>query len=157
MQSLGNSLTQSLSEELRIAAVLLDLLKQEQSILINANVDELTRLTEEKAKIVVRMSELAQSRHRVLGSAGFDASEAGMQKWVEDNTGAAVGKSWMELLDLASEAKELNRINGLLISQHLGRNQAALNILHGAPQGGAMYGPDGQSAAKPGGRKLVVG
>jgi flagella synthesis protein FlgN len=157
MQSLGNSLAQSLGEELRAAATLLDLLKQEQSHLINANVDELAKLTEEKTKIVVRMGELAQNRHRALAGAGFDASETGMQKWVDSGTSPAAGKSWKELLELAREAKELNRVNGLLIGQHLGRNQAALNILHGAPQGGAMYGPNGQSATQPNKRKLVVG
>lgn len=157
MQPLGNSLAQSLGEELRIAATLLDLLKQEQSLLINANVDELAKLTEEKTKIVVRMGELAQSRHRALSGAGFEASEAGMQKWAEGNASLAAGKSWKELLEIAREAKELNRVNGLLIGQHMGRNQAALNILHGAPQGGAMYGPNGQASTQPNKRKLVVG
>lgn len=158
MQSLGNSLAQSLGEEIRAATDLLDLLKQEQSFLINASVDELAKLAEEKSKIVVRMSELAQSRHRALSSAGFEANEAGMQKWIDGSAGEdAAGKTWKDLLDLAREAKELNRVNGLLIGQHMGRNQAALNILHGAPQGGAMYGPNGQSATQPSKRKLVVG
>ncbi|HYD61022.1 MAG TPA: flagellar protein FlgN [Noviherbaspirillum sp.] len=157
MQSLGNSLAQSLGEELRAAAALLEVLKQEQSHLINADVDELAKLTEEKTKIVVRMGELAQNRHHALAGAGFDASETGMQKWVDGGSNPAAGKSWKELLELAREAKELNRVNGLLIGQHMGRNQAALNILHGTPQGGAMYGPNGQSATQPNKRKLVVG
>ncbi len=157
MQSLGNSLAQNLGEELHAATALLEVLKQEQSHLINANVDELAKLTEEKTKIVARMSELAQSRHRALAGAGFDASESGMQKWVDGGSNSAAGKTWKDLLELAREAKELNRVNGLLIGQHLGRNQAALNILHGAPQGGAMYGPNGQSATQPNKRKLVVG
>ncbi|HZW20283.1 flagellar protein FlgN [Noviherbaspirillum sp.] len=158
MQSIGNTLAQSLGEEVRAAAALRDLLKQEQDVLINANMDELARLAEEKTKFVVRMTELAQNRHRALASAGFDGSEAGMQKWVDAGAAqSAAGKSWTELLDIAREAKELNRVNGLLIGQHMGRNQAALNILNGAPQGGAMYGPNGQSANTANKRKLVVG
>ncbi|WP_088709647.1 flagella synthesis protein FlgN, partial [Noviherbaspirillum denitrificans] len=147
MQNLGHNLAQNLGEEIGAANSLLALLKQEQESLINADVDALPKLTEEKTKIVVRMNELAQIRHKALGSAGFDANETGMQKWVDSAAGSSVaGKSWKELLDLARQAKELNRVNGLLIGQHLGRTQAALNILHGAPQGGAMYGPNGQSA-----------
>jgi flagellar biosynthesis protein FlgN len=158
MQALGNNLAQSLGEELGAANALLQLLKQEQAHLIDANVDELAKITEEKAKIVARMTELAQNRHRTLAAAGFEASEAGMQKWAKSRTALpAASKSWNELLGIAKEAKELNRINGMLIGQHAARNQIALNILQGNPQGGTMYGPDGQSTSKSSSRKLVVG
>ncbi|RZI42108.1 flagellar protein FlgN [Herbaspirillum sp. HC18] len=158
MQSLGSSLAQSLGEELRAAASLLDVLRQEQSCLIEANVDELAKLTPEKTKIVVRMSELAQNRYRALANAGFDANDTGMEKWASSTAAqTAAVKSWKELLDFAREAKELNRVNGMLISKHMSRNQAALNILQGAPQGGTMYGPNGQSTTQASSRKLVVG
>jgi flagellar biosynthesis protein FlgN len=158
MQALGNSLAQSLGDELVAANALLQLLKQEQAQLINANVDELDKVTEEKTKIVARMTELAQNRHRALAAAGFEASEAGMQTWTKSPTALpAAGKSWNELLGIAQQAKELNRVNGLLIGQHMARNQKALNTLQGSPQGGTMYGPNGQSTSQPSSRKLVVG
>ena len=158
MQALGNSLAQSLGEELRAANTLLQLLKQEQAQLIDANVDELAKVTEEKAQVVARMNELAQNRHRALAAAGFEASEAGMQKWAKSPAALpAASKSWNELLGIAQQAKELNRLNGMLIGQHVARNQTALNILQGSPQGGTMYGPDGQSTSKTGSRRLVVG
>lgn len=158
MHALGNSLAQSLGEELMAANTLLQLLRQEQEHLIDANVDELAKVTEEKVKIVARMSELAQNRHRALATAGFESSEAGMQKWTKSRSALpAATKSWNELLDIAKQAKELNRINGLLLGQHAARNQTALNILQGSPQGGTMYGPDGQSTSQPSSRKLVIG
>ncbi|HYC42164.1 MAG TPA: flagellar protein FlgN [Noviherbaspirillum sp.] len=158
MQSLGNTLAQTLAEEVRAAGALLDLLRQEQAHLVDANIDELIKVTEEKTKIVARMGELSLGRHRALAGAGLEASEEGMQKWASSpSTDASAAQSWAALLQLAREAKELNRTNGLLIGRHLSRNQAALNILQGGGEGGNMYGPNGQSASQSGSRRLVIG
>lgn len=158
MQSLGNALAQALAEEVRAAGALLDLLRQEQAHLVDANIDELIKITEEKTKIVARMGELSLGRHRSLTSAGFEGSEEGMEKWANSpSADPSAARSWKALLEIAREAKELNRTNGLLIGRHLSRNQAALNILHGSGEGGNMYGPTGQSATQSGSRRLVIG
>ena len=158
MQSLGNTLAQTLVEEVRAAGTLLELLRQEQAHLIDANIDEMIKVTEEKTKIVARMGELSLSRHRALAGAGLEASEEGMQKWAGSaSADPTAAQSWNALLDLARAAKELNRTNGLLIGRHLARNQAAMNILQGSSQGGNMYGPNGQSSTQSGSRRLVIG
>lgn len=149
---------ESLGEEIGAGNALLQLLKQEQEHLVNADIEGLTRVTEEKNKAVARMSELAQRRYRILVAAGFAANEAGMQTWLKSPAAApTAGKAWNDLLGLAQQAKELNRTNGLLIGQHMARNQTALNVLQGNQQGSTMYGPDGQSASKSSSRRLVVG
>lgn len=158
MQAFGTSPADSLHEELKATAHLLQVLKQEQAQLVAANIDGLTAQTEEKAKIVARMSELARWRHSALAAAGFAAGEEGMQEWLKSpDATAAIGKSWKELLGLAQIGKELNRTNGLLIGRHMTRNQTALNVLQGSTHGGTFYGPDGQATNKPGGRGLVLG
>ena len=86
-----------------------------------------------------------------------------MQAWLatacaqSDQGTAATRNEWMELLALAQSAKQINRTNGILINTHMMRNQAALNILHGNPQGSNLYGPDGQSSTKTEARGVVVG
>lgn len=157
MQNFGNSPADSLKEEFATGQTLLQLLQQEQELLIQADIDGLTKVTEEKTKAVTRMTELAQRRHRALATAGFEASESGMEAWMKNPAAAAARASWNDLLALARQAKELNRTNGLLIGKHMARNQNALSILQGTPQGGNMYGPDGQSAGKASSRKLVIG
>jgi flagella synthesis protein FlgN len=158
MQNPGNSPADSLGKELDAGKALLSLLQQEQQHLVNADLDGLTRVTEEKTRAVAHMTELAQGRHRMLAVQGFEASEAGMRDWLKTPTAAAAGgKSWTALLELAREAKELNRLNGLLLNQHMARNQGAINVLQGAPAGGGIYGPNGQSTSKASSRKLVVG
>ena len=58
---------------------------------------------------------------------------------------------------MARQAKEINRVNGLLISSHIARNQSALNVLRVQTGSGNFYGPDGQATARGVGRGLVVG
>lgn len=146
----------SLNEELAAGTALLQLLKQEQEHLIQANLEGLTAVTEEKTRTVARMTELALARHRSLGAAGYGADESGMQAWIE-TAAADTGKTWNDLLKLARDAKELNRTNGLLLGQHMSRNQNALNVLQGSQGGGTMYGPTGQTTSSGGSRTLVVG
>lgn len=163
MQSSVSNPAGTLAEELGAARRLHQLLKQEQTQLIAADIDGLTALTEQKATVVARMTELAKSRHRALAAAGFPAEEAGMQAWLHgmpvaaDGSAAEARKSWIELLALAQSAKQLNRTNGILINTHLARNQTALNVLRGTAQGGNFYGPDGQQSMKAAARGLVVG
>jgi flagella synthesis protein FlgN len=138
---------------------LLELLRREQKYLVDADVEELVGLTDEKSRAAAHLSELAKHRHGILAAAGFEPTESGMQAWVESPASTASERdSWKGLRELAQSAKELNRVNGLLISQQIGRNQSALNVLHGAQGGsGSFYGPSGLSTTKIGSRRLVVG
>jgi len=148
----------SLNEEHQAASSLLQILKQEQERLVEADIDGLVQLTEEKARLVTHMTDLAKRRHQTLAAAGFEASEAGMQAWLDASPNStAARQAWKALLSLAESAKELNRLNGMLIGQHMARNQTALNVLQGAAQGGSFYGPDGQATTKPTSRGVIVG
>jgi flagellar biosynthesis protein FlgN len=157
MDNFGTNPAGSLSEENKAARSLLQLLQQEQDRLVAAKIDGLVELTEEKAKIVARMTELANQRHTALASAGFEPKETGMKAWLEKAASKAISKSWTELLSLMRHAKEMNRTNGLLINKHLVRNQIALNVLQGTPQGGSFYGPDGQAKPYASARGLAIG
>src|SRR3990167_8903191 len=149
MDKFGTGPAHSLNEEQQEANRLLQVLKQEQALLIGADIDQLAALTEQKAKIVARMTELASGRHRALGAAGFDAAESGMKAWLARAPApSAIAKSWNELLELARAAKEMNRTNGVLINRQMTRNQDALSVLQGNRQGGNLYGPNGQSRSE---------
>jgi flagella synthesis protein FlgN len=139
MQTSASSPADSLAEEVTAASQLLQVLEQEQGHLVNGDAEGLSRLTGEKANIVARMTDLAKRRHRALGVAGFAANESGMPEWLNSAAATAgANQSWHQLLTIAQQAKEMNRTNGALIAQQIARNQSALNILHGAPQGGAI-------------------
>jgi flagella synthesis protein FlgN len=157
MDSFGTNPAGSLNEEHKAARSLLQLLQQEQDRLVAAKIDGLPELTEEKAKLVARLAELATMRHNALASAGFEPKESGMKAWLEKAASNTIKKSWSDLLSLVRHAKEMNRTNGMLINKHIVRNQLAINVLKGTPQDGNFYGPDGQARAYTSKRGLVIG
>lgn len=147
----------SLQSEQHATRALIELLQSEQDKLIEGSIDGLDALLERKSTLIAQLTVLTKSRHTALADSGFNASEIGMRGWL---TGASRGDAehhWQALLGLGAEAKELNRINGMLIGRHLIRGQTELNILQGKPQHSNFYGPDGQSAGKGLGRGLVIG
>ncbi|MDN4057359.1 flagellar protein FlgN [Massilia sp. YIM B02769] len=134
------------AEHERIAA-LVDMMKQEQQLLMAADADALAELVPHKAALVQELAQLSRQRHATLGGMGFDASEAGMEAWVVSHADAETRGGWSALLASTAEAKELNRVNGLLINRQLAHNQTVLQALR-TPTGAAestLYGAKGQT------------
>lgn len=153
-----HSLVASLREEHQAALGLLAVLRQEQLKLVDADIDGLLVLTAEKTTVVAHMSELASRRHRALSAAGFAASEAGMQAWLDSASALEdCRQDWQDMLSVLESAQELNRTNGLLINKHAARNQQALSVLQSGTQVGNIYGPNGQATMTSIGRRLVIG
>lgn len=147
----------SLPEEQQVMTLLLDLLKQEQSHLVAAEIDSLIEVTAQKSALVGKMAALASVRHRALGAAGFAAQETGMQAWMDASGNSTDVSLWQQVLDLTRAAKELNRINGMLINQRMAHSQGALNALRPNAQGGDVYGPSGHASSPSANRRFVIG
>lgn len=147
----------SLPEEQQVMSLLLDLLKQEQSHLIAADIDSLIEVTAQKSVLVGKMAALASARHRALGAAGFAAQETGMQAWMDASGESTDARLWQQVLDLTRAAKELNRVNGMLINQRMAHAQGALNTLRPNAQGGDVYGPSGHASSPSANRRFVIG
>jgi len=147
----------SLREEHKAMELLLTLMKQEQQHLIAADIDSLTALTAQKTALVQQMAGLASARHGALAAAGFPAREEGMDAWLAASGDATAAPLWTRVLAQTREAKELNRVNGMLINKHMAHAQGALNAMRPAAQSGAIYGPSGQTTASPTSRRLVIG
>lgn len=157
MTSFGNGPATTLPQEQEAILALTALLEQEQEYLIAADIERIATLTAPKAESAAHMATLTNQRHEALAAAGFEASEEGMQAWM-NTPGATAGvrEAWQKLLALATAAKEINRVNGTLINKQMARNQAVLNVLqHGSEQGSPVYGPSG-SGTKSIGRHIVA-
>lgn len=148
----------ALHMELQLAESLLVLLQQEQQGLIDADTRVVMSLLEEKSRLVAGIRPLSNARLQMLGAGGHVATEAGMQAWLATQPQpAALARCWARLRDISLQAREINRINGLLIHRHLIRNQAAIDVLQGNPAHSRVYGPDGQPAQRQPSRSRVVG
>jgi flagella synthesis protein FlgN len=136
----------TLSAEQQLVGALVDMLKQEQQLLVKADADALAALTPQKTKSVQQLAALSVERHRALGAVGFAASESGMEPWLAAKGTPDVRAQWQRLLALSAEAKELNRVNGMLINKQLAHTQTVLSALR--PAGAAdtgVYGSKGQA------------
>lgn len=146
----------SLAHEKAALVRLVEKLRQEQTLLAETSAEGMTDIISEKATIVSEMTTLAGNRHRVLAGIGYADDEAGMQQWMNEHGTDADKDIWADLFELAQDAKELNRVNGILIGKKLSVNQSALTILQGKTGTGSFYGPDGQNSIKSSGRRLGV-
>lgn len=137
-----------LSQEIRSARELMDILQEEQNQLLLSNIDELEPLIAKKATLVAQLGQHARDRHAYLKEAGYEPTQIGMSNWINNcaapEKAAELSNSWNELVEISKSAKEINRLNGLLISSHMRRNQQTLAILHGEnDENTGLYGPDG--------------
>jgi flagella synthesis protein FlgN len=156
----SNSPLSTLRDEKQLISTLLDLLKQEQQILVRADSDGLNTVTPLKSSLITQLAQLAGERHAALGAAGFVPREEGMETWLDASQDADASSLWQDVLALTREAKEMNRVNGMLISKHLAHNQTILNAMRQPAARGpdnAFYGPTGQATGPGPSRRYVVG
>jgi flagella synthesis protein FlgN len=148
----------TLAAEQQLVASLVDMMKQEQQLLVNADADGLAVLMPQKTKAVQSLAALSAERHRALGAAGFAASENGMEPWLAASGAPDARTQWERLLELTAQAKELNRVNGMLINKQLAHTQTVLGALRPeSAAAAAVYGPGGQSLGGGPSKRFVVG
>lgn len=148
-----------LHDEIHAMTTLAALLKTEETALVDGNVSELSRLTQEKSQLIMQLSKLENDRKACLVQHGYSSDAKGMQDYfLKAATELSAEKDWEELLHISEQAKEINRINGVLINRQFNRNQSALNILQQNHPTGAMYGPNGQATnSGASGRGFIAG
>ena len=122
-----------------------------------ADIDRLTALTPRKGEIVNRMGALAAERHAALANAGFEAREAGMENWLCAHGTPDDKALWNTVLSHTREAKELNRLNGMLVNKQLSHTQGALQALRPQSPAGNVYGPTGLTATSTTSRGFLAG
>lgn len=147
----------TLRDEQQLITSILEMMKQEQQLLVSADADGLSTLTPEKLKLAQKAAELSRIRHKALGAAGFPALEAGMEPWLAASGDAAVRADWECLLELARQAKELNRVNGMLVNKQLAQTTGTLNAIRGGSPAGGVYGASGQTLSSGPSRRFVAG
>lgn len=128
-------------------------LGQEQKALTRGEVDVLTAITQRKNELVEQLNRVEQERSAFLRHAGHTGDQEGVSTWLASNkSDIAAAKSWSELLELATEAKRINNLNGRLIAMRLQAANQALGILTEQSHRSGLYGRDGFTTAKTGSR-----
>lgn len=137
---------QTMTAEAVAVQQFVNLLKLEQTSLSNGNIDNLPEFAEQKSKFSVHLSSLAEQRNTALAAQGLATDRAGIEAWCTKHPEEQnARKAWQKILALASEARELNRLNGELIQMRLQYISKALEALQSGNKSLDLYGPDGQS------------
>lgn len=148
-----NTLLLCIQNESDAMTNLVEVLELEQTALTQAPsltlMEEIDAITQRKNQLIANISQLGQLRNNELTRLGFRPSDATMPTWLQDESQK---DCWENLLKHTRKAKELNRVNGLLIAKHLLRNQNTLQVLYKHHGGGgaipSLYDSNGQSSAQ---------
>lgn len=126
------------------------LLRREEALLIATQIDALASLAEEKTALYRSLQRLSDERVVMFARLGAAVNDANIRVVLADLPDAL--GAWQEVVSLAAEARERNRVNGQLITERLQNNQQALSVLLAAAEHPQIYGPDGQSRPTSSGR-----
>jgi flagella synthesis protein FlgN len=145
--------SQLLNSEFAALRDFVKILQQEQQALVAGEIDRLMPFVTEKTRLAASLGEFADQRSRLLDAASLPANKQGMEKWLAQLPATDPSrKIWAALVKLSAEAQALNESNGKVIAMLLQHNQQSLNVLLAAANQASLYGPDGQTKPKGGGR-----
>lgn len=138
----------SLQREIQTVESFIDLLRSEQSALQAGETEALSGLTAAKNALIDELGQLAAERNRQLSRLCGAEDRDGLARWAEAN-GPAAAELRQRLLGLAGEARNLNTLNGKLLTLRLNHTQSALFALHPGNRD-HVYGRDGQPSTRTG-------
>ena len=128
-----------------------ELLRREQAALSKGDAAELPAINQNKTELIETLNRSDADRYRILTQAGYSGDATGMNAWLSSQADD-MNRLWQKILQLAREAKELNRLNGQLIAARLQATDAALSALNVKAKEGSLYGPQGQKGSFTGSR-----
>lgn len=147
------SLLELLAHETKLVGEFIAKLTVEQEALKQGAMESLAAINTRKLELANLLNAAESERNTALVKSGFVGDRGGMLNWLaKHDKESAVAREWKRLMELAAEARELNRLNGKLIDLRLQATNQALNALTLAPQRSTLYGPDGHATRSTGSR-----
>lgn len=132
-------------QDSQLVKTLLADLQNEQAALIVADLDTIESMLDKRVSLLQELGSAAKNRYDALAKAGYEANEKGMTAWLNEQSNPMLEKSWAQFQQQLIQAKELNRLNGVLINKHFQRNQEKLAALQVQPSMAQTYGKNGQA------------
>lgn len=139
-------LLRTLESEADAVSEFVRLLKLEQVALENGDINDLVGFTQDKTTVSNELTALANQRNTALAGLGLASDRTGIEDWLKGRPSDIRGRNaWARIVELATEARNLNNLNGTLIQIRMQHNAQALAALQGASRTLNLYGPDGQT------------
>jgi flagellar biosynthesis protein FlgN len=135
----------SFEKDAALVAALLHDLQSEQSALVSADLDTIERMVDKRVELLQALGAAANARYEALAAAGFEPNEQGMSAWLKKQSSPLLDEAWVSFQEQLVQAKELNRLNGILINKNFMRNQEKLDALNGKSSAPQFYGKNGHA------------
>lgn len=135
----------SFEKDAALVSELLNDLQSEQSALVSADLDTIERMVDKRVELLQGLGAAANARYDALAAAGFEPNEQGMSAWLKKQSSQLLDQAWVSFQQQLVQAKELNRLNGILINKNFQRNQEKLDALNGKTSAPQFYGKNGQA------------
>ncbi len=129
------------------------ILDEEHAALLGADADRLLSLSQDKARAVESLDDLARIRSDALQALSLDPRAPNFQLQLAAAS-QALATLWRSLVGTADAAQTRNRTNGDLLATRMAHNRTALDTLNTVARRHSVYGPDGQSVIQPANRTL---
>lgn len=151
---MSKALVDLLSREHAAIGVFLELLGQEAQAMADGHFAELPGIAERKARMAEQIAAIGQRRDAQQQAMGHGPGRSGAEAAAAAGD-AALKTTWRELLARATQARDLNHRNGVMVHTHLDFTRQTLNFLKAGGQ--PLYGPDGTHRSGGNGNRLAVG
>ncbi|WP_319240749.1 flagellar protein FlgN [uncultured Propionivibrio sp.] len=152
----SSRLLQTLTSESELVSLFISLLEKEQASLVEGQTETLPQIAEEKGRAADRLTAVGDERNRLLAEEGLAGGPSGIEAWCARHPlEKSIVSKWAEVLDKARRAKDLNQLNGNLITLRMQHTARALEALRSASRPLDLYGPDGQSAGTGTARRII--
>jgi flagellar biosynthesis/type III secretory pathway chaperone len=139
-----NQFKRLLEQELIYVRELLDILAQERDALGHDRA-KFESISMHKSEVITKLEQSSNRRTALLQDAGYAADKQGMDTCIQwcDNKNVLLSR-WQELLNLTSQCRDNNHVNGMIIESSRRSIHQALSILYGQPANN-VYSASGQS------------
>jgi flagellar biosynthesis protein FlgN len=148
MSTAANKPAVTFEVDTQLVRQLLAELESEQAALVVSDIDTIEVLIDKRLLLLQELSVTAQKRYDALAANGFEPNEKGMSNWLKKQSNPMLAKAWGDFQQLLLQAKEMNRLNGILISKHFNRNQQLLSQIQGNSTQTDTYSKHGQTKSQ---------
>ncbi len=137
-------LNQNLKIEISLMEQFLGVLINEQSVLLSNDIDGLERILQVKSELLNQLSVASNHRLSALGEVGLPQQNSSMTLLMAQSSNPSIEQSWQQLINIGTQAEEINRNNSLIVNRLFAKNQNSLAFLQGK-DANLIYGPDGHN------------
>ena len=150
MPNFQDQLKDLLLRDLEDLTNLESLLASEKHHLISRDHKEIENSTKTKDALVKQIESRAKTKAQLLAKSGLGIKPGKVTEALEQLNNPSLLDLWKQSVDRLKQCKELNEVNGKIISMSLSRTNKLMSIIRGQSSAPSLYGQQGKSKAMSG-------